>query len=178
MSENQLKDKGLIVVNTGDGKGKTTAAFGVIFRALGRGMKCAVVQYIKGKWKTGERTYAESIPGLSFHVMGRGFTWDSDDLDRDKKAAQEAWNQSKVYLSDEIHDVVVLDEITYAINYNFIKIDEVISALKSRRPMKHVILTGRNCPEEIVQIADLVTQMNQIKHPYTEGIRAQKGIDY
>lgn len=175
---NNQKDKGLIIVNTGDGKGKTTAAFGMVYRSLGRGMKCAVVQFIKGKWQTGERIYSENRENLSFFVMGLGFTWDSDDLDRDKKAAIQAWEQSKVLIQDAIHDVVVLDEITYALNYSFIELQDVLQALSLRPLMKHVIITGRNCPKEIIEAADLVTEMKVLKHPYHSGIRAQKGIDF
>lgn len=172
------KNKGLVVINTGDGKGKTTAAFGVLFRALGRKMKCAVVQYIKGKWKTGERIYAETIEDLSFHVMGLGFTWESSDLNQDSQAAQAAWEKSKEYILDDIHDVVILDELTYAIQYKWIDVNDVIGTLKKRPEMKHVIITGRGCHEDLIEYADLVTEMTLVKHPYKNGIAAQKGIEF
>jgi len=170
--------QGLILINTGDGKGKTTAALGTIFRALGRNMECAIVQYIKGKWKTGERIYADQLEHLTLEVMGLGFTWDSDDLDKDKKAAIKAWEKSKTFINDDTHHLVVLDEITYAINYNFIELEDVLETLKKRPLTKHVIITGRNCPEDIIELADLVTEMKMIKHPYKKGIPAQKGIDF
>jgi len=172
------KNKGLIVVNTGDGKGKTTAAFGVLFRSLGRKMKCAVVQYVKGKWKTGERLHAETIEDLSFHVMGLGFTWESKDINQDIEAAKAAWEKSKEYILDEIHDVVILDELTYAISYEWISVEEVLDALKKRPLMKHIIITGRDCHEKIIDYADLVTEMKLVKHPYKNGIAAQKGIEF
>ena len=172
------KPKGLIVVNTGDGKGKTTAAFGVLFRSLGRKMKCAVVQYVKGKWKTGERLYAEKIEDLTFHVMGLGFTWESKDLNQDKEAAKKAWEKSKEYIKDEIHDVVILDELTYAVSYDWIEINDVIKALQEKPEMKHIIITGRDCHPKIIEVADLVTEMKLIKHPYKQGIAAQKGIEF
>ena len=174
----ELKDKGLIIINTGDGKGKSTAAFGVLFRAVGRGMKVGVVQFIKGKWKTGEGMHAEKLDSVDFFTIGRGFTWDSDDLDKDKEIAKEAWEKSKEFINDDKHEVVILDEITYAMNYNFIETEDVVNTLKNKPEMKHVIMTGRDCPEQIIEIADLVTEMKLIKHPYKKGIKAQIGIEY
>jgi cob(I)alamin adenosyltransferase len=176
MGENETH--GLLVVNTGDGKGKTTAALGVVFRALGRGMPCAVVQFIKGKWKTGEKMFAETLPQLEFHVMGLGFTWESDDLDRDKKAAQRAWEKAKELIAQGRHRIVVLDEITYALNYSFVAVGEVVETLRNRPKDVHVIVTGRKCPQEILTIADLVSEMTSRRHPFDQGIRAQVGIDY
>lgn len=170
--------RGLLLVYTGHGKGKTTAALGLAFRALGRGMRVAVVQFVKGKWKTGERVLAETLPGLTFLVMGRGFTWESDDLSRDRAAAREAWEVSREILSRGEHDVVVLDEITYAIHCGFVSAAEVSAAIRGRAPHVHVVLTGRNAPEEVVEIADLVTEMKAVKHPYERGVRAQPGLDY
>ena len=172
------RNKGLIVVNTGDGKGKTTAAFGVLFRSLGRNMKCTVIQFVKGKWKTGERIYAEQIKGLSFHVMGLGFTWESKDINKDIQAAREAWEKSKEYILDDVHDVVILDELTYTVKYNWIEVKEIIDTLKQKPEMKHIIITGRDCHKEIIEIADIVTEMKLIKHPYQNGIVAQKGIEF
>ncbi len=172
------KNKGLVVVNTGDGKGKTTAAFGVVFRCLGRNMKCAIVQFVKGKWKTGERLRAEQMDELSFHVMGLGFTWDSKDINKDIAAAKVAWEKSKEYILDDIHDVVVLDEFTYTVKYDWLDVDEIIAVLKQRPEMKHVIITGRDCHQKLIDYADLATEMKLLKHPYKEGIAAQKGIEF
>jgi cob(I)alamin adenosyltransferase len=170
--------KGLLLVYTGAGKGKTTAALGLVFRALGRGLKVGVVQFIKGKWKTGERSFAESIPGLTFLVMGRGFTWESDDLSRDRNAARAAWIAARGLIDSGEHDVVVLDELTYAIHYGFVPLDEVLAALKDRPPQVHVCVTGRNAPEELCTLADLVTEMRAVKHPFEQGIPAQAGVDF
>jgi len=170
--------RGLLVVYTGQGKGKTTAALGIVFRALGRGMRVAVVQFIKGKWKTGERLFADTIPGLTFLVMGKGFTWNSDDLGQDKMAAIAAWGKVKQLLAGGAHDIVIVDEITYAINYGFIELDDVLAALRARPPHVHVVATGRNAPEALCALADLVTDMTVVKHPFASGGKAQLGIDY
>jgi cob(I)alamin adenosyltransferase len=170
--------RGLLVVYTGQGKGKTTAALGIVFRALGRGMRVAVVQFIKGKWKTGERLFADTIPGLTFLVMGKGFTWNSDDLGQDRVAAIAAWAKVKQLLASGEHDIVIVDEITYAINYGFIELDDVLAALRARPPHVHVVATGRNAPEGLCALADLVTDMAVVKHPFASGVKAQLGIDY
>jgi cob(I)alamin adenosyltransferase len=169
---------GLLLVYTGAGKGKTTAALGLVFRALGRGMPVAVVQFIKGKWQTGERRFAATLPGLTFLVMGQGFTWDSDDLSRDRAAARAAWDESRALIERGEHEVVVLDELTYAINYGFVALDEVLHTLRARPPHVHVVVTGRNAPEQLLALADLVTEMYARKHPYQQGIPAQPGIDF
>jgi len=171
------KTKGLLLVYTGQGKGKTTAALGIVFRALGQRMRVAVVQFIKGKWRTGERQFAETIPGLTFLVMGKGFTWESDDLSKDKQAAVEAWEKARELIARGEHHVVVLDEVTYALNYGFLSVEEVVTALKNRPSHLHVVVTGRNAPEPLLEIADLVTEMRCVKHPYQQGIPAQPGID-
>jgi len=170
--------RGLLVVYTGQGKGKTTAALGIVFRALGRGMRVAVVQFIKGKWKTGERLFADTLPGLTFLVMGRGFTWNSDDLGQDRVAAVAAWAKVVQLLASGEHDIVIVDEITYAINYGFIELDDVLAALRARPPHVHVVATGRNAPEGLCALADLVTDMAVVKHPFASGVKAQLGIDY
>jgi cob(I)alamin adenosyltransferase len=170
--------RGLLVVYTGQGKGKTTAALGIVFRALGRNMRVAVVQFIKGKWKTGERLFAETLPGLTFHVMGKGFTWNSDDLSRDQAAAQAAWALAKQLIASGDYPVVVVDEITYAINYGFIELADVLAALAARPSYVHVVATGRNAPAELCAQADLVTDMTSVKHPFASGVKAQLGIDY
>jgi cob(I)alamin adenosyltransferase len=170
--------QGLFVVYTGNGKGKTTAALGLAFRALGRGLKVAVVQFIKGKWKTGERAFAETLPELTFLVMGLGFTWDSDDISRDKAAARQAWDRARELIAEGNHSIVVLDELTYAINYDFVPLDEVLEAVRGRPAHVHVVVTGRNAPPALVDAADLVTEMKSIKHPYERGIPAQAGLDF
>jgi cob(I)alamin adenosyltransferase len=166
------------MVYTGQGKGKTTAALGLVWRALGRGLRVAVVQFIKGKWKTGERAFAESIPGLTFLVMGQGFTWESDDLSRDQRAAQAAWERSKALILGGQHDVVVLDEITYAFSYGFVALDDVLATLAARPAHVHVLLTGRHAPEALLAAADLVTEMKPHKHPFEKGEKAQAGVDF
>jgi cob(I)alamin adenosyltransferase len=170
--------RGLLMVYTGHGKGKTTAALGLCFRALGRGLPVAVVQFIKGKWKTGERLFAETLPQLTFLVMGRGFTWDSDDLSRDREAAVAAWQRARTLIAAGAHSVVVLDELTYVINYGFVELAEVLEAFDSRPPHVHVLVTGRNAPDALLARADLVTEMTNVKHPFAQGHPAQPGIDF
>ncbi len=170
--------RGQVVVYTGQGKGKTTAALGVVFRALGRGLPCAVVQFIKGKWKTGERLFAETLPELEFHVMGRGFTWESDDLSRDRRAAEAAWATSRELIRAGRHSIVVLDELTYCLHYGFVAEDELLETLHARPRGVHVIITGRNAPERLLALADLVTEMKSHKHPFEQGLRAQPGLDF
>jgi cob(I)alamin adenosyltransferase len=172
--------RGLVLVYTGHGKGKTTAAFGLVVRALGRGMRAGMVQFIKGKWKTGERMFAESLPSANFslHVMGLGFTWESDDLSKDKAAAAAAWETARAMIAGGEHDVVVLDEITYCFHYGFLELESVLEALRARPAHVHVVLTGRNAPEELVALADLVTEMKPVKHPYEKGVPAQIGVDF
>ncbi|NOU08482.1 MAG: cob(I)yrinic acid a,c-diamide adenosyltransferase [Nitrospira sp.] len=170
--------KGLLLIYTGQGKGKTTAALGLVFRALGRGLRVAVIQFIKGKWKTGERLFAETIPGLTFLVMGHGFTWESDDLTRDRGAAVAAWIKAKALIADGTHAIVVLDEITFAINYGFIALTDVLVTLRARPTHVHVVVTGRKAHEELCALADLVTDMQPVKHPFTQGVHAHPGIDF
>jgi cob(I)alamin adenosyltransferase len=169
---------GLVVVYTGDGKGKTTAALGTVFRALGHGLKVSVVQFIKGKWKTGERLHAEKLPELRFFVMGLGFTWESDDLSRDKAAALAAWAAARREIESGDRDLVVLDELTYAFHCDFVPLAEVLDVLVRRPPHVHVIVTGRNAPEELVALADTVTEMTLRKHPFTGGRKASVGVDF
>lgn len=174
-----MSKNGLLLVYTGNGKGKTTAALGLVMRALGRGLRVAVVQFIKGKWKTGERVFAtERLPEVTFLVMGEGFTWESDDLSRDRRAAEQAWAKSAELISSGSHDVVVLDELTYAINYGFVPLESVISTLRERPASVSVCITGRNAPEELCAVADLVTEMKSHKHPFEQGKKALQGIDF
>ena len=171
--------KGLILVNTGDGKGKSTAAFGTAIRALGRGYKVAMVQFIKGKWKTGEEKSFKMF-GDQFHhfVMGDGFTWDTQNFKKDVETALKAWEKCKTLLHDKEHQVVIFDEINYVMKYNFLNPSEIVRELKDKPPLKHVILTGGGAPPELIELADLVTEMKCIKHPYHKGIKAQPGIEY
>ena len=173
-----MKEKGLLIVYTGHGKGKTTAALGIVFRALGRKLEVAMVQFIKGKWKTGEAAFAETLPGLTFRVMGRGFTWESDDLSRDRRAAEQAWQEAARLIGEGRHTIVVLDELTYVIHYGFVQLSEVLEVLRNRPAHVHVVVTGRNAPDELVAAADLVTEMKSVKHPFEQGLRAQPGVDF
>jgi cob(I)alamin adenosyltransferase len=170
--------RGLLVVYTGNGKGKTTAALGMVFRALGRGFRVTVVQFIKGKWKTGERVFAEKLPDLRFHVMGLGFTWESDDLAKDKAAARAAWDTAKAEIESGDRDLVVLDELTYTIHYGFLELSEVLAVLRGRPAHVHVVVTGRNAAPELIEAADLVSEMTLLKHPYESGQKAQIGVDF
>ena len=172
-----MNSRGLLLVNTGNGKGKSTAAFGVALRAVGQGLSVSIIQFIKGKWKTGELQAAERL-GLEFMPMGKGFTWESKNLEEDKALMRQAWSVASEKILSGAYDLIILDEINYVLGYGYIPVDEVIRTLQSRPPHVHVVLTGRNAPEEIVAIADCVTEMREIKHPYRNGIPAQKGIDF
>jgi cob(I)alamin adenosyltransferase len=169
--------RGLILVNTGNGKGKSTAAFGTAIRALGQGLTVSVIQFIKGKWKTGEMETAQRL-GLEFMPMGKGFTWESKNLEEDKALMREAWAVASEKILSGKYDLIILDEINYVLGYGYLPVDDVIRTLKSRPPHVHVGLTGRNAPDEIISIADCVTEMRDVKHPYRNGIPAQKGIDF
>ncbi len=178
--EQKARKKGLIIVHTGDGKGKTTAALGVAFRAAGNGMRVAVVQFIKGKWKYGELESAKQLKTpIEIHQMGEGFTWDTQNPKRDIEMTKKAWELCKEKMLSGQYDVVVFDEINYVLDYNYLDIGEVVRALKQKAEMVHVILTGRNAKPELIEIADLVTEMKEIKHPFKEqGLLAQRGIEF
>ena len=174
-------EKGLIIVNTGKGKGKSSAAFGMIFRCIAHDMKCAVVQFIKGGMDTGERNLIlgnfEQL--CEFHTMGEGFTWETQDKERDIAAASAAWEKAKELIRDERNHMVLLDEVNIALRYGYIAIDEVIAFLVDEKPpMTHVVLTGRNAAEELIEIADLVTEMSLVKHPFRSGVKAQIGVEF
>ncbi len=172
-------DRGLVLVNTGDGKGKTTAALGVALRAVGVGWKVIVLQFLKGKWKTGEQKAAERLaPDLVIRPMGRGFTWDKDRLDEDIRAAREAWAEAVRVLGSGEYRLVILDEINYVLSYGFLSVDEVLEALRNRPREVNVILTGRNAPQELVDFADTVTEMRKVKHVYDQGVLGRQGIDF
>jgi cob(I)alamin adenosyltransferase len=170
---------GLLLVHTGDGKGKSSAGFGMVARALGWGYRVGIVQYIKGKWITGERQFFQKFPDqVVYRVMGEGFTWDTQDRARDIAAAQAAWAISLEMLHDPKLDLVLFDELNIALRYDYLDIAKVVADLEARPRDKHVIVTGRNAKPELIAIADLVTEMTLVKHPFEQGIKAQRGIDF
>ncbi|PWE56698.1 cob(I)yrinic acid a,c-diamide adenosyltransferase [Metarhizobium album] len=174
-------EKGLVVVHTGKGKGKSSAAFGMIFRHIAHGKRCAVVQFIKGAMSTGERDLiVRHFADLcEFHTMGEGFTWETQDRARDVATAHAAWEKAKDLIRDERNSMVLLDEINIALRYDYLDVNEVITFLKDEKPhMTHVVLTGRNAKEELIEIADLATEMELLKHPFRSGIKAQAGVEY
>ena len=176
--------KGLLIVHTGKGKGKSTAAFGLVVRALGNGMKVGVVQYVKGKWQTGERGVLEHFPEqVEIRTMGEGFTWETQDRARDIRAAENAWEVSKRMIEasrgdDPKYDMVLLDELNIVLRYGYLDLAEVVGFLSSRPERLHVIVTGRNAKPELIEAADLVTEMTMVKHPFRAGVKAQKGIEF
>jgi cob(I)alamin adenosyltransferase len=171
------EDRGVLVVNTGNGKGKSSSAFGMIARALGHGMRVAVVQFIKGSFATGEEAFFRRFPEVEYHVMGEGFTWDTQDRERDMRAADAAWAKARGFLADPDFGLVVLDELNIALKLGYLPLDEVLSALLGRPPRQHAVVTGRGAPPELIEIADTVTEMRPIKHAFDAGVRAQKGIE-
>lgn len=174
-------EKGLVIVHTGKGKGKSSAAFGMIFRHIAHGRKCAVVQFIKGGMSTGERDMIlDRFSDLcAFHTMGEGFTWETQDKARDTEMAQAAWAKAKELILDEANHMVLLDEINIAMRYDYIDVNEVVEFLTGHKPhMTHVVLTGRNAKDPLIDAADLVTEMELIKHPFRSGIKAQIGVEY
>lgn len=175
--ESRPAERGLLLVHTGNGKGKSTAAFGVIARALGWGQQVAVVQFIKGDWATGERAFFDRL-GIEWHTMGAGFTWDTQDRARDIACATAAWEQSLALIRSGDHDLVVLDEINVALDFGYLDANAVLAGLDARSVGTSVILTGRGAPEALRDAADLVTEMTEIKHPYNAGIQARRGIDF
>jgi len=179
MMATKREGQGLLLVHTGDGKGKSSAAFGMVARALGWGYRVGVVQYIKGKWITGERQFFAKFPDqVVYRVMGEGFTWDTQDRARDIAAARAAWDISLEMLHDPALHLVVLDELNIALRYDYLDIAEVIAGLKGRPPEKHVCVTGRNARPELIEAADMVTEMSLVKHPFDQGFKAQRGIDF
>lgn len=168
----------VVVVNTGDGKGKSTAAFGIVMRAIARDWRVAVVQFLKsGEWRVGEETVARQL-GVDWLAIGEGFTWDSKDLSEDEAVAKEAWSQAAKLINDGEHRLVVLDEITYPMNWGWIDTDEVVRVIRERPSKVNVVATGRDAPAALIDVADTVTEMRSIKHAYDSGIVAKKGIDY
>ena len=172
------EERGVLVVNTGNGKGKSSAAFGVVARALGHGLQVGVVQFVKGRSDTGEEAFFRRQPGVHWHVGGEGFTWETQDKDRDAKAAQAAWEVACGHLSDPAIGLVVLDEMTYAFKYGWLDLDTVIDRLLARPPLQHVIITGRGAPEALVAAADTVTDMTMVKHAFKAGVKAMPGLEW
>jgi cob(I)alamin adenosyltransferase len=179
MMSEKREGTGLLMVHTGDGKGKSTAAFGMVARALGWGQKVGVVQYVKGKWITGERQFFARFPDqVTWKVMGEGFTWETQDRARDVAAAEAAWAASLEMIHDPAIHLVVLDELNIALRYDYLDVNQVAAALKARPAEKHVVVTGRNAKPELIAIADLVTEFGMTRHPFEQGFKAQRGVDF
>ncbi len=172
-------EKGLLIVHTGTGKGKSTAAFGLALRMLGRGKRIGVVQFIKGAWHTAERDALLRFGDqVAWHTMGEGFTWETQDLARDIAAAERAWAKAQELMADPSFALVILDELNIALRYDYLALDRVIAVLKARRPDLHVVVTGRNAKAELIDAADLVTEMTLVKHHFAAGVKAQEGIEF
>jgi cob(I)alamin adenosyltransferase len=175
----KTKERGLLIVHTGKGKGKSTAAFGLALRALGHGWRLGIVQFVKGAWETGERKALERFADqVTMKRMGEGFTWETQDRARDIAAANEAWAAAKEMIRDPTFSMVILDELNIVLRYDYLPVAEVISVLRDRRPELHVVVTGRNAKPELIELADLVTDMTLVKHPFRDGVKAQAGIEF
>lgn len=172
-------EKGLLIVHTGKGKGKSTAAMGLAVRAIGNGLRVGIVQFVKGVWETGERVVLEAFPEqVTIKAMGEGFSWDTQDRQRDIKAAESAWATSKEMMTSGDFDMVILDELNIPLRYDNLDIADVVETLKNKPEDLHVVVTGRNAKDELIEIADLVTEMTMVKHPFRAGVKAQKGIEF
>lgn len=175
----KTQEKGLLIVHTGKGKGKTSAALGMVVRAIGHGMKVGVVQFVKGAMTTGEKTVFDAFPDqVEFKQMGEGFTWDTQDRARDVAAARAAWDEVRRMVADPAYHMVLADELNIVLRYDYLPLDEVLAVLTARDAMKHVIVTGRNAPDALIEAADLVTDMTMVKHPFRSGVKAQAGIEF
>lgn len=173
-----VRQPSLLLVNTGDGKGKSTSAFGTAMRAVARGWNVAVVQFLKsGEWQVGEEKIGRQI-GIDWWALGDGFTWDSEDMDESEAIAREAWAEAAEKIDGGEYELVILDEVTYPINWGWVDVEDVVETLRSRPLKVNVIITGRDAPEEIIEMADTVTEMRKLKHPYDKGVMARRGIDY
>ena len=173
------RDHPLLIVHTGEGKGKSTAAFGIVMRSWARGWRVGVYQFMKsGKWKVGERKAAMALGGIVWESMGDGWSWTSRDLDPSADLARVGWREVRQRIADQTYDVLLLDELTYPMTFGWVAVDEVVEVLRTRPGFQHVIVTGRDAPPELVEIADLVTEMVKVKHPFDQGIRAQRGIEW
>lgn len=171
-------DKGLLLVLTGNGKGKSSSAFGMLARSVGHGLRCGVVQFIKGQWECGEQMLFEANPLVKFHVMNTGFTWDTQDRELDIVAAKATWEKASALLANPDVDVVILDELTYMLTYGYLDKEAVLQALENRPARQHAIVTGRNASKELIAMADTVTELGDTKHAFNAGVKVQKGIDY
>lgn len=172
-------EKGLVIVHTGKGKGKSTAAMGLAIRAIGHGMKVGIIQFVKGVWETGERDVLNKFPDLvTIKAMGDGFTWETQDRERDIKAAETAWAAAKDMIASGDYKMVILDELNIVLRYDYIPLDDVIETLKSKPEDIHVVVTGRNAKDDLIEVADLVTEMTMVKHPFRSGIKAQAGVEF
>ncbi len=178
--EKAIPEKGLIIVHTGNGKGKTTAALGMVMRSLGHGYRVAIIQFIKGAWEPAEKAVLQHWQDqLEFHAMGEGFTWETQDRDRDIQKAQEAWAKALTYISNPAYKLVLLDEVNVAMKLGYLQAEDILVGLEQKSPNSHIILTGRGAPPALIERADLVTEMTLIKHPFREqGVKAQPGIEY
>ena len=175
----KTEERGLIILHTGTGKGKSTAAFGLVLRCLGHGMRVGIVQFVKGAWSTGERTVLARYPDLvTMRAMGEGFTWETQDRARDIAAARAAWGLAKAMIGDPAYRLVLLDELNIVLRYDYLPVEEVVTALKTKPRDLHVVVTGRNAKPELIEIADLVTEMKLVKHPFRAGVKAQAGIEF
>ena len=175
----KTEERGLLIVHTGKGKGKSTAAFGLALRAMGNGFRVGVVQFVKGAWKTGERDILAQFPDLvTMKAMGEGFTWDTQDRQRDLAAARAAWEAAKEMIADPSYRMVILDELNIVLRYDYLPLEEILAVLRDKPCDLHVVVTGRNAKPELIELADLVTEMTQIKHPFREGVKAQPGIEF
>jgi len=175
----KTQEKGLLIVHTGKGKGKTTAALGMVVRMIGHGRKVGVVQFVKGAMTTGEKVVFDAFPEqIEFKPMGEGFTWNTQDRSRDIALAREAWDEVKRMVADPDYALVLADELNIVLRYDYLPLDEVLAVLTGKDAMKHVVVTGRNAPEALIEAADLVTEMTMIKHPFRSGVKAQAGIEY
>jgi len=170
-------ERGVLLVLTGNGKGKSSSAFGMVARALGHGMKVGVVQFIKGKFSTGEETFFRRFPEVHYHVMGEGYTWETQDRERDVRAATAAWAVAQRMLADASCELVVLDELNIALKHRYLDLAQVVADLQARPAMQHAVVTGRGAPQALIDAADTVTEMNVVKHAFQQGIRAQKGVE-
>lgn len=172
------KEQGVLLVLTGPGKGKSSSGFGMLARALGHGMKVGVVQFIKGAFSTGEEAFFRNLPNVDYHVMGQGYTWDTQDRERDVEAANAAWAEAKRMLQDDSYHLVLLDELNIALRYEYLDLDQVLDDLQARPAMQHAVVTGRYAPQQLIDLADTVTEMKVVKHAFKDqGIKAQKGIE-
>jgi len=175
----KTEERGLIIVHTGAGKGKSTAAFGMVLRCIGHGMRVGVVQFVKGAWGTGERDVLAKFPKLvTCRAMGEGFTWDTQDRERDIAAARAAWDFGKAMIADPSYSMVLLDELNIVLRYDYLPLDEVLDVLRAKPHDLHIVVTGRNAKPGLVELADLVTEMTLVKHPFRAGVKAQKGIEF